>query len=225
MFILDLPWEDILIKFILSHLSYKELFGLRLVNSSFRELVAVYWSLQTKLDLSQVNVDLTAFKVLVENCKSLKEANLKHCHWLNDDPFIAFLKANPLLHELNLTECTNISSSCLQTIASHGNQIKNLYLGGVNLVPHILSDICMRCHSIEKIDLSKCSFLDSSVFWQLCMRQKRLMWLTVADCPKVDDAAVLWLISNCATLQYLDVSGCNLRKPVEIIGYMLLSIF
>lgn len=219
MFLLDLPWEDVLINYVLCHLSTEELFGLRLVSLGCRDLVGLYFALQTKLDLSHVKLNLVAFEVLVKNCESLQEVNLKDCHWLTDDIFIAFLKANRLLNELNITNCTSISSSCLQTIASHGGQIRNLYLRGVGLVPHILADICMRCHALEKLDLSECSFLDSSVFWQICMRQKHLMWLAVANCPKVNDESVLWLINNCANLNYLDVSGCNLRRPVEIIGY------
>ncbi|PIK41812.1 hypothetical protein BSL78_21325 [Apostichopus japonicus] len=49
------------------------------------------------------------------------------------------------------------------------------------------------------------------------------MWLAVANCPKVNDESVLWLINNCANLNYLDVSGCNLRRPVEIIGSVLVK--
>lgn len=221
--LLDLPWEDILCRHILAYLDFCDTFNLRRVSIAAKQLVSIHWALQKRLNFSKFASDFTveAFQAVTANSESVVELNLSDCAWLIDGCLITFLKANPMLRDLNLTNCTNISSSCVQAVASHGSQITHLSLKNVPLAAYILSDVFYRLHSLEKMDLSGCIFLDGTLLWEFGLKHNKVKWLGLADCRNITDEAVVWLLGNCKSLQYLDVSNCSIKRPLKLLRAVL----
>lgn len=67
--IIDIPWEDVLFKKVLSRLTLQDLFNLRSTSNSFRYLVNSYLVCIQTINLARYkSFNNIAFKVVLKNC-------------------------------------------------------------------------------------------------------------------------------------------------------------
>ncbi|XP_042861938.1 F-box/LRR-repeat protein fbxl-1-like isoform X2 [Penaeus japonicus] len=114
--------------------------------------------------------------------KGLRELNLCGCIKVTDIT---------LTHALNLQELQYLNLSHCQGVGEDG-----------------LINLAHRCPSLEVLMLVDCGQTTDQVILVLSHHLRRIKTLDLQRCFKLTDDA-LDSLSNCSTLQYLDVSGCE----------------
>ncbi|XP_047498108.1 F-box protein At3g58530-like isoform X3 [Penaeus chinensis] len=112
------------------------------------------------------------------------------------------------LRELNLCGCIKVTDITL-THALHLQELQYLNLSHCQAVGEEgLINIANQCPSLEVLMLVDCGQTTDQVILVLSHHLKRIKTLDLQRCFKLTDDA-LDSLSNCTTLQYLDVSGCE----------------
>ncbi|XP_063589996.1 F-box/LRR-repeat protein fbxl-1-like isoform X2 [Penaeus indicus] len=112
------------------------------------------------------------------------------------------------LRELNLCGCIKVTDITL-THALHLQELQYLNLSHCQAVGEEgLINLANQCPSLEVLMLVDCGQTTDQVILVLSHHLKRIKTLDLQRCFKLTDDA-LDSLSNCTTLQYLDVSGCE----------------
>ncbi|KAG0728896.1 F-box/LRR-repeat protein 2 [Chionoecetes opilio] len=117
----------------------------------------------------------------LSNLKGLRELNLCGCKKLTNITLVHTLKFQELRY-LNLSHCQGVGEEGLMTVAQN-------------------------CPGLEVLMLAECGHTSDQAVLVISHFLKRIKTLDLQSCAKLTDDA-LDSLSNCLTLQYLDVSNC-----------------
>lgn len=165
--LLDLPWEDIIFRYILPGLPLTTQFKLRLVSKDYRQLISAYFrTCRTCNICREVNhISSKAFVILTENNTSLTTLVLRNAkNWLTDGLLLPVLENCPKLLKIDLTNCSSISNSCLQTISTNCSHVTSLMLRECHWVSEAgITNVLLNCPDISHLDLTGCWQLNDDV--------------------------------------------------------------
>lgn len=173
--LLDIPWEQVLCRHVLPHLSFQELFRLRSVSRQFCELIDVHFSLLFTITTAKYSdtFSATAFSILSGRNFCVKELVLSNAKdWLTDDSLLPVVQNNPLLRTVDLTNCLGISNA-------------SLYAIGVN------------CRNLRWLSLRKCVWVSPAGMLSLITNEQPLEYIDLSGCWNLDDEAVSQLVQYC----------------------------
>ncbi|XP_069181420.1 F-box/LRR-repeat protein 2 isoform X2 [Procambarus clarkii] len=132
----------------------------------------------------------------VSNLSGLRELNLCGCKRITDITLIYAFHLRELQY-LNLSHCQAVGESGLEAVARH-------------------------CPSLEVLMLAECGQTTDHVILVIAHYLKRIKTLDLQMCVKLTDDA-LDSLSNCCTLRYLDVSGCE-KMTLEQVRFVQTKI-
>ncbi|XP_053643192.1 F-box/LRR-repeat protein 2 isoform X2 [Cherax quadricarinatus] len=146
----------------------------------------------------QNNIDqiVKSSEYSLSNLIGLRELNLCGCRRITDITLIYAFHLRELQY-LNLSFCQAVGESGLEAMARH-------------------------CPSLEVLMLAECGQTTDQVILVIAHYLKRIKTLDLQMCVKLTDDA-LDSLSNCHTLQYLDVSGCE-KMSLEQVRYVQMKI-
>lgn len=207
----DLPWDDILIPYILSYLSLKDLFNLRtcsscskeLVNAAFAKVKSIVWPRNNSKNIAQ------AFRILSKHCHSLREINLAKCSWLTNDLLTNMLQHNNRLTSINLNECTNITASSLQPAILKCKRLRSLKLSKcIWITIGAVEAFTLHQSNLEDVDISHCSTISERCLVIFFYKFRYLSTLSMAYTISVTDNVMASLGKHCKLLKHLNIMGC-----------------
>ncbi|XP_071529960.1 uncharacterized protein [Panulirus ornatus] len=122
------------------------------------------------------------------------------------------------LHELNLCGCKKLTDITM-IHAFHLRELKYLNISHCQAIGESgLEAMARQCPSLEVLMLAECGQITDQVILVIAHYLKRIKTLDLQRCIKLTDDA-LDSLSNCYTLQYLDVSGCE-KMSLEQVRYV-----
>ncbi|XP_017529433.1 F-box/LRR-repeat protein 15 isoform X2 [Manis javanica] len=211
--LLDLPWEDVLLPYVLSRVPLRQLLRLQRVSRAFRALVQLHLAGLRRFDAAQVgpHIPRAALAWLLRDAEGLQELALAPCHeWLSDEDLVPVLARNPQLRSVALAGCGQLSRRALGALAEGCPRLQRLSLAHCDWVDGLaLRGLADRCPALEELDLTACRQLkDEAIVYLAQRRGAGLRSLSLAVNANVGDAAVQELARNCPELQHLDLTGC-----------------
>lgn len=163
----DLPWEDIIFRYILPCLPLTCQFKLRSVSREFNELIRAYFQSCRTCNICRVVTQITpqAFKILTEDNTSLTSLVLRNGqNWLTDALLIPVLSNNSKLQKVDLTHCSSVSNICLQKISTSCFQLTSLSLRECHWVSESgMTVVLLNCPKLSQLDLTGCWLLNDDV--------------------------------------------------------------
>jgi len=160
------------------------------------------------LDLSRTN---GISPELIESFPALKQLNLAHCDWLDDETFQTIVDQSPGLIKLNLSHntklgfrawgglaalsnlihldvsyCDQMDDDDVDLMASSCPRLSELILRFTPLTDKGLISIGKQCHSLALLDLSDCHSLRGEGLIELGANAKTLQTLNLTNCRKID---------------------------------------
>eukprot|EP00794_Sanderia_malayensis_P012757 gene12757-14066_t len=142
-----------------------------------------------KLDLNaskgfKRQISSTGLRHIAEHCKQLQIVFLRRCSLINDEAIAALTKACPLLIQLNLEGCYEVTDASLNSISMHSPKITSLNVSRTKVTDEGLQLLSNGC----------------------CAGQ--LKEIHVGFCPDVTDIGIGMILESCAQLQILIFHGC-----------------
>ena len=182
--ILDvLPWDDVLFKSIFPCLELTTLFQLRTVSQQFKSCIEGYFSCCRRVNLCRVSLRFTvdAFELLTYNNYSLRTLVLRNSkNWLSDPVLNPVLENNANLNKIDLTNCTSLSSTCLQCLAISCKNIQEILLRDCHWVSvEGLMIIAQNCLNLQKVDLSGCWEINDNAIITLARSCQKYIFLII----------------------------------------------
>lgn len=209
---LDLPWDDVLFQYILPLLPIQTLFQLRRVSSMTCQMIQEYFSQSKEINIARIagRVTAHAFHILSDNSTNLLRLNLRNSkNWLTDSLLCPVLKCNPRLQLLDLTNCTSVTNSTLQSVAVNCPGLQKLILRDcVWLSPEGVTVIGLYCKDLEAIDFSGCWNVNDESLTVVVSNCKRLKSIQLAKIYGLTDSSMTVLAKCSSQLYHLNIQGC-----------------
>ncbi|XP_030059408.1 F-box/LRR-repeat protein 15 [Microcaecilia unicolor] len=220
LYLLDLPWEDVLIPHVLCHLPVQQLLRLQRVSKLFQSLIELYLANCRCFDSTQVGLYLpkTAFCRMLKDNKVLQKLDLRSCSdWLTDSELLPVIGQNQNLLQINLNKCTLLTRQSLVAISLSCPHLQDITLGHCEWVDglslRILTD---HCKDLEGVNLTACRQLKDEAVCYLVQKSHRLKSLSLAVNANICDVAVEETAKCCPDLEHLDLTGCLRVKNESI---------
>lgn len=230
--IVDLPYEDIIVRRILPLLSIEDLLNLKLVSVLFNRLTVHYLRGLKRLDLSESNW-LTSGKVkfmLAVSHKHLKQLDLSHNLSLNNRFLSRYLIVYRLyqIRQIKLNQCHWIDAQSFTVLLLlYGKQLDCLECAGCwSLNDELIGLLTLACPALTSLDLSAIYSLTDRSLLCIAHRCHNLRTLNLTGCWKLSLVGICWLIgrsvshlidlqvdqSHSNTLKCLNLQTLNLLK-------------
>ncbi|RHZ71183.1 hypothetical protein Glove_261g66 [Diversispora epigaea] len=150
-----------------------------------------------------LSITSLAFDELTANHKNyVKKLDLTLCKWVNDDmaPIISKFYS---LRKLNLTNCTEITSDFLTTLAPNVPNLEAIYLGGVlRITDEGVIQVVDHCPNLRILVLCGCDIHDRTLY-HIAKKLKNLYKLDVSFCMNITHNAMRTLLCmNITKLSY-----------------------
>jgi hypothetical protein len=227
-------------------LSILHLKGSIVINVEVGVIIGGYTRLH-ELDISECRIEskalmtmlsrLTILKILICNaCENLDDFSLQaiafcivthrhlstisltHCSSFSDEGTLGLLTAAPhLLHSIDLSYSTGITSLTLTGFRKRMTQLRNLSLSNL---PNNSQTLCSSfqwvaegCPNLLTLDLSNNSYIDDSCLILIGKRCTSLRSLNLSQCSSITDDGIVGFVDGFledkkACLQQFDLSGC-----------------
>ncbi|KAG6538984.1 hypothetical protein ZIOFF_004136 [Zingiber officinale] len=120
--------------------------------------------------------------------------------------------------DVNLSGCVNVSDSLVtMLVKAHGSTLKTLSLDGCRkITDRSTMAIAQGCLVLEELDLSCCSIGDYGVAILASARQLNLRMLSLANCTKVTQKSLPFLVNMGQSMVGLNLQHCHLISPCAI---------
>ncbi|XP_017851539.2 F-box/LRR-repeat protein 15 [Drosophila busckii] len=221
----DISWEDVLIPYVASHLSLKDLFNLRCCSTTGQRFMEDALAKRQELVLSGNNSKNIAqcFKVVARCCQRLEQLHLARCKWLTDRLLLPLLKNNKeRLSSVNLNECVNITALSLQPIIVECKQLRVLKLSKCHwLTTGAVDALTLHQSKLVEFDISNCGAIGERCLNIFFRKLNKLTILSLANTPSVTDQVVIQIGFHCRELEHLNLIGCT---AVSDFGVHALSV-
>lgn len=143
-----------------------------------------------KLDLSGGNFFGSSFKSLAIHCKKIEILNLNGCEEVNDDNLEKLIPALKNLKVLKLKIC-NINGKCFEAIGKNCQQLKELIIGGFDLIGEHFTDdhlltLAPALKNIKVFEIHS-GYFTGSCFQTLFQHSFGIEKLVFGDCDNLTD--------------------------------------
>ncbi|KAJ1526345.1 hypothetical protein ONE63_009494 [Megalurothrips usitatus] len=210
--LLDLNWEDVLHRHILSHLSLADLFKLRAVSTGCRDLVHSYFSNLLVLNVSKYAEQLTqeAFKVVATSTSSLQTFIGDNCSCLGDSELKVLFMNNPNLKYVHLQCCKHLTPASLQPLILNCKGLKVLNLRGCPwLTAGCLQTFALHQSNLEEVHFESCLSIDDVCLEHFFSVFTKMQVVQFAHLHSVTDRTLIALATYCRKLKNVDISNCS----------------
>ncbi|CAL1599666.1 unnamed protein product [Knipowitschia caucasica] len=210
--LLDLPWEDVLVPHVLSHVPLQTLVQLQRVSKQFLSLIQLYLANCRHFHLAPLGPTLPreAFCSLLRDSRSLQSLSLHCCSdWLSDSDLLPVIGQNLQLHRVELRGCSGLTRRSLVAVSLTCAQLSHLGLAHCEWVDALsLRSLADHCLHLQSIDLTACRRLKDESVCYLARKCVKLRSVSLAVNANVTDEAVEALAKSCRGLESLDLTGC-----------------
>uniref|UniRef100_UPI00358E106A F-box/LRR-repeat protein 15 isoform X2 n=1 Tax=Myxine glutinosa TaxID=7769 RepID=UPI00358E106A len=211
--LLDLPWDDILIPHVLSHLSLLQLLHFQAVSQGFCMLVKKALSASTHLDFSEVGTLMEPAKF--EELFSTPSGGLQCLHlsacglWLTDHLLLPLLLGSPRLDTIDLSGCRALSTRVLQVLITHCPKLRSLRLADCPWVDIAsMNAIFLSAKNLQVFDVADCQGVSDHWLAVILPHAQSLVSLRLASNYCITTLGLELLAKYCGALEHLDVAGC-----------------
>ncbi|XP_077406815.1 F-box/LRR-repeat protein 15 isoform X3 [Vanacampus margaritifer] len=208
--LLTLPWEDVLIARILSHLPLRQLVALQRVSKQFRTLIRLFLNKCPSFELVGLCIPKEAFHSLVKDNVVLRKLSLESCSsWLTDEELLPLLGRNQRLLTVDLSGCMGLTRHSLVALSLTCIHLRHLAVARCDFVDcPSLRSLADHCRALRSLDLSGCCRLKDDAICYLAKKCVRLTFLSLAVNENITSESVEEVAKNCRGLEHLDLSCC-----------------
>ncbi|XP_034049341.1 F-box/LRR-repeat protein 15-like [Thalassophryne amazonica] len=212
-YLLDLPWEDVLVPHVFCYFTLQQLVRLQRVSTDFYTLMQICLSKCKTFEMTRTKtkVPKEAFCSILKDNHVLQNLSLQNCsHWLTDGDVLPVISQNHHLRRLVMTGCTKLTHHTLIAVALNCGRLQYVSLAYCDWV----DNLCLRtfidhCRDLQTFDLTACSQVDHDTICYLARKCPNLKFVSVADNDHVTDKSVEEMAKNCINLEKLNISGCR----------------
>lgn len=147
---------------------------------------------------------------LAENCKQLKELNIKTCHMITDISMLALGDNCPSLEILRLDFCGNITDQGLISLAQGCRSLTSLGVCGANLSNASVLSLAENCHELMFVDLGSCGGLSNDSLIPLVEHCSKLISIRFCDVSTVTIEFIEIIAYGCYQLSEIKMYRCPL---------------
>ncbi|XP_062594412.1 F-box/LRR-repeat protein 15-like [Saccostrea cucullata] len=209
---LDIPWEDVVFKYIMPCLPLQTKFQMRRVSKQWLEMVTLYFSVNKTVNTCRIANKMTvgALSIMTRNNSSLQDLVLRNSKdWLTDPVLMPVLKQNPKLQRLDISNCSFVTNSSLQVLGVNCQNVRVVSLSECHWVSvDGLTVLAMQCVNLESLDLTGCWGVNDEAITLLAVRCKKLQYLSMAKIYGLTDYAMAILAREAISLRHLNIRGC-----------------
>ncbi|XP_072312781.1 F-box/LRR-repeat protein 15 [Eucyclogobius newberryi] len=210
--LLDLPWEDVLVPHVLSHVPLQTLVQLQRVSRQFRALVQLYLANCRDFQLSTLgpSVPREAFCSMLRDNRVLQSLSLHSCSdWVSDSELLPVVGQNQQLQRVDLRGCTCLTRRSLVAVSLTCTHLAHLGLAHCEWVDSLsLRSLADHCGGLRSVDLTACRQLKDEAICYLARKCVKLRSVSLAVNANVTDEAVEAVAKSCRELERLDLTGC-----------------
>lgn len=174
---MDIPWEDVVFKYIMPCLPLQTKFQLRRVSKQCLEMVTLYFSISHTVNTCRIANKMTAgaFSIMTKNNTSLQDLVLRNSKdWLSDAVLMPVLKQSSRLQRLDISNCTVMTNTSLQVLGVNCQNVKRLSLSECHWVSADgLTVLAMQCVNLESLDLTGCWGVNDEAITLIAMQCKK----------------------------------------------------
>lgn len=164
------------------------------------------------------NLSDEALRNIAQGLTSLKSINLSFCVFVTDSG-LKHLAKMPLLEELNLGSCDNISDIGMAYLTEGGSTISSLDVSFCEKIgDQALSHISQGLFHLKSLSLNHCQITDDGLS-RISKSLHDLETLNIGQCDRITDKGLESLAMYLLNLNAIDLYGCTeiTRKGLEII--------
>uniref|UniRef100_A0A8C6LAH4 F-box/LRR-repeat protein 15 n=1 Tax=Nothobranchius furzeri TaxID=105023 RepID=A0A8C6LAH4_NOTFU len=211
--LLDLPWEDVLVPHILSHLPLQQLVSLQRVSKQFHSLVQVFLAnCRTLFSCFQIGpcIPKEAFCTMLKDNKVLQNLSLQNCSdWVSDKELLPVIGQNQHLQRVDMSGCACLTRHSLVAVSLSCMHLQHLGLAHCEWVDSLsLRSLADHCGGLQSIDLTACRQLKDDAICYMARKCLKLKSLSLAVNANITDESVEEVAKNCRELERLDLTGC-----------------
>lgn len=210
--LLDLPWEDVLVPHILSHLPLQQIVSLQRVSKQFQSLVQVYLANCRTFNFSVIGpcIPKEAFCAMLKENKVLQNLSLQNCSdWVTDKELLPVVGQNQHLQRVDMSGCASLTRHSLVAVSLSCSHLQHLGLAHCEWVDCLsLRSLADHCGGLRSIDLTACRQLKDDAICYLAKKCSALKSLSLAVNANISDESVEEVAKNCRGLEQLDLTGC-----------------
>ncbi|KMT05424.1 hypothetical protein BVRB_7g175510 [Beta vulgaris subsp. vulgaris] len=157
-------------------------------------------------------------------CKSFYSAESKHrksAKLLRPDYLSSLLHRYPFLSHLDLSQCSRITDSLIQTSSFYDSYICSVKISSCRFVSRVgISDLVSKCVNLVEIDLSNATELSDSAASAIA-GAKNLERLLMVRCKQVSDIGIGCIAVGCVKLNKISLKWC---LKITDLGVQLLAV-
>uniref|UniRef100_A0A7N6BW05 F-box domain-containing protein n=1 Tax=Anabas testudineus TaxID=64144 RepID=A0A7N6BW05_ANATE len=147
----------------------------------------------------------SALRTFSQNCRNIELLSLNGCTKITDS------EGCPLLEQLNISWCDQVTKDGIQALVRSCPGLKGLFLKGCTqqqITDEGLITICRGCHRLQSLCVSGCANITDAILHALGQNCPRLRILEVARCSQLTDVGFTTLARNCHELEKMDLEEC-----------------
>ncbi|XP_034050313.1 F-box/LRR-repeat protein 15 [Thalassophryne amazonica] len=211
-YLLDLPWEDVLVPHVFCYFTLQQLVRLRRVSRDFYKIMQICLSKRKTFEISgtKTKISKEAFCYILKDNEVLQNLSLENCsHWLTDGDVLPVISQNHHLRRLVMAGCSKLTHHTLIAMALNCDHLQHVSLAHCEWVDNLsLRTFIHRCRDLLTLDLTACRQVDSDTICYLAMKHQNLKSVSLASNGNVTDESVEEMAKNCRNLERLDISSC-----------------
>lgn len=208
----DLPWEDVLCRYILPYLTLSDLFKLRHACIAARDLTSFYFKKLIHVDLTHCNGRLSAeaFNAITCDNELIQKLVLLNCKdWLTDNTLANVLERCSMLKHVNVAACSRLTNATVQRLADYCQNLQCVILRNCHwLTEPSLMVLVMNCRSIRHLDLESCWDITDLAVHTVVTTCKSLEFLSLCKIYGITDASLRAIAMSGIPLNELNICGC-----------------
>lgn len=209
---LEIPWEDVIFKYIMPCLPLQTKFQMRRVSKQCLEMMTLYFSISRTVNTCRIANKMTAgaLSIMTKNNTGLHDLVLRNSKdWLTDPVLIPVLKQNQKLQRLDISNCSFVTNSSLQVLGVNCKNVRTVCLTDCHWVSvEGLTVLAFHCVNIESLDLTGCWGITDEAITLLAMQCKKLQYLSLAKIYGLTDYAMSILAREATSIRHLNIRGC-----------------
>ena len=159
------------------------------------------------------SISMIGIRNLFLNCKHIKSVDLSNCSSIVDDSILRILSANlEHLEVIRVDNSEKVTDQGLCELAYCCNKISEISIQNCYRVGEFgnraLRQIGEKCHSIQKLDLKGCKYVNDKGIQNIAFGCPSLQYIDLSGCRKIHGKALLKLAENCDQISYLATNSC-----------------
>ncbi|GAB6028398.1 F-box/LRR-repeat protein 15 [Chamberlinius hualienensis] len=210
--LLDLPFEDIIHRNILIHLSLKDLFNFGQVSKDCHGIFETCLSKTRTIDLSSKNrkISKQAFQLIAKLVDHIEVLLFSDCEWLTDEVLHPLLESNSNINHISLAGCQNLTERSVQLLAQRNSYcLKIVDLCECQWInSESVETLALNCPNIISADFTGCCLINDHAVESLAKSCTRLKAISLSNIYGITDLSLFAIANNCRHLVFLDLMGC-----------------